>query len=393
MPLRFVGNGSLNAIVLRRETPQLDDLVQKSIKLYPYFGATLDRTTGRWTFPSGARIWFTHCQHEWDVSRFDGHEFQLAVFDELTHFTEKQYKAIRARVRGTDPSLPMWTRATSNPGGVGHDWVFRRWQAWLNPEHPKAAAPGEVRWCSGDDESSSKLAQTRTFIPARRADNPHLPEEYAAQLADLDPVRREQLDKGNWLARPGKGLYFKKAWVRSWLDQIPDDTLERVRAWDFGATKDGDWTVGARISKTRFGAVVEDVERMRGTPAEVRECFGRTARRDKALDPSCVQWIPQDPGQAGIDQVQSYLRDFPDLIIRARRPTTDKITAFAPFSAHSEAGMIAWCKAPWNQVVIETLEAFPEGNHDDDCDALSLGYAILNQPSTEGEFHEDYYNL
>lgn len=318
---------------------------------------------------------------------------QNCIFDELTHFTEGQYKAIRARIRGTDPTLPRWTRATSNPGGIGHEWVFKRFGAWLDPSYPNPAKPGEVRHFQGDQESEGERSISRSFIPAKRKDNPHVGPEYDALLADLDPVRRAQLEDGDWTATYGERDLWDHRWVKQWLDRLPDNALERVRAWDFGATAGGDWTVGARLSRTTTGIVVEDVERMRGTPAEVRETFARVARRDLALDPTCVQWIPQDPGQAGIDQVQSYLRDMPDITIRSRRPTTDKVTAFGSFSAHSQGGLIAWCKGAWNKPVIATLEAFPKGKYDDDCDALSMAFTVLYQPVTEGAMYESDMSL
>jgi hypothetical protein len=149
--LRWVQNPTFSGLVLRRDTPQLADLIEKSFGLYSKLGARLNQTTGLWRFPSGARVWFTHCQHETDVSRFDGHEFQVVCFDELTHFTERQYTQIRARIRGTDPTLPRWTRATTNPGGPGHDWVFKRWGAWLDPKAARRAAPGEPLWFVGDE--------------------------------------------------------------------------------------------------------------------------------------------------------------------------------------------------------------------------------------------------
>jgi hypothetical protein len=74
-PLRWVHNPNFRALVLRRDTPQLRDLLDKSARLYGQIGAAFNGTTGTWTFPSGARVWFTHCEHENDVSRFDGHEW------------------------------------------------------------------------------------------------------------------------------------------------------------------------------------------------------------------------------------------------------------------------------------------------------------------------------
>jgi len=385
-PLRFVSNPSFNALVLRRETPQLADLIEKSVALYPKLGAKLNLTTGLWRFPSGARVWFTHCEHENDVERFDGHEFQLVVFDELTHFTERQYTRIRARIRGTDPALPRWTRATTNPGGPGHEWVFARFGAWLDPKHPRPAAPGEARSFLDREEVTEGTPDslTRTFIPALLRDNPHVGVEYKAQLRDLDPVRRAQLLGGDWLARPAA----KDFWDRTRLqvrDGLPSnaDVTARVRAWDFGATSDGDYTVGARLALLRSGlVVVEDVLRFRGDPAKVRSEFERIAKSDRELDTRTAQVIPQDPGQAGKDQVASYQREYPQLTIRSRRPSTDKVTRFGPVSARALAGNLALVRAGWNDALHNELERFPLGAYDDQADALSDAYAeVANAPA------------
>ncbi len=385
LPLRFVHNPQFNALVLRRETPQLADLVEKSSALYPRLGGRLNATTGLWRFPSGARVWFTHCEHENDVERFDGHEYHLVVFDELTHFTRKQYTRIRARIRGTDPTLPRWTRATTNPGGPGHDWVFERFGAWLDPKHPEPAEPGEVRWfregAAVERDAVDGLSLSRSFIPAKLADNPHVSQEYRAQLADLDPVRRAQLERGDWGAKAAR----KDFWDRERLqlrDGLParDEVVSRVRAWDFGATADGDPSVGVRLALLRSGLVViEDVVRFRGDPSKVRERFGAVAAADLELDARTVFVIPQDPGQAGVDQVASYQREFPRLTIRARRPSKDKVTRFGPVSSRALAGNLAMVRAGWNDVFNDELEAFPDVEHDDQADALSDAFAEVTE--------------
>lgn len=390
LPLRFIDNPQFNALVLRRETPQLADLIEKSAALYPRLGGRLNATTGLWRFPSGARVWFTHCEHENDVERFDGHEYHLVVFDELTHFTRKQYTRIRARIRGTDPTLPRWTRATTNPGGPGHDWVLERFGAWLDPKHPQPAAPGEVRWFreGGEVERGAvdDLSLSRSFIPARLSDNPHVSPEYRAQLADLDPVRRAQLERGDWGARPARKDFWDRARLQL-RDGFParEEVVARVRAWDFGATTDGDYSVGARLALLRSGlVVVEDVARFRGDPSVVRTRFGAVAAADLSHDPRTVFVIPQDPGQAGVDQVASYQREFPHLTIRARRPSKDKVTRFGPVSSRALAGNLALVRAGWNDALHDELEAFPDVEHDDQADALSDAFAEVATPRRGG---------
>lgn len=383
LPLRWIDNPRFNALVLRRDTTQLRDLIAKTEALYPALGAKLNLTTGTWRFPSGARVWFTHCEHETDVSRFDGQEFHLVVFDELTHFTERQYRAIRARIRGTDPTLPRATRATTNPGGPGHEWVFARFAAWLDPKHPRPSEPGRLRWYAGDDEVARGTpdALSRTFVPAKLEDNPHVTSEYRAALLQLDPLRRAQLLSGDWLKRAAP----KELWDREkvlHLDAPPALVRARVRCWDFAASEDrsADWTVGTLASITTEGLVViEHVHRFRGVPAKVRSEFSRIAQADRERDPRTVQWIPQDPAQAGKDQVLSYQNGNPGIAIRARPPSGDKIVRFSPASARAFAGTLAVVRGPWNGALHDELEAAPgpKGTKDDQLDTVSDCVAVL----------------
>jgi predicted phage terminase large subunit-like protein len=366
LPLRWVDNPRFNALVLRRDTTQLRDLISKTEALYPALGAKLNLTTGTWRFPSGARVWFTHCEHETDVSRFDGQEFHLVVFDELTHFTEKQYRAIRARIRGTDPTLPRATRATTNPGGPGHEWVFARFAAWLDPKHPRPSESGRLRWYTGDDEVARGTpdALSRTFVPARLEDNPHVTPEYRAALLQLDPLRRAQLLSGDWLARPAAGLYFKRDWFRAGR---LGERITRCRYWDRAASPTGDWTVGLRMASDGTAFLIEDVERLRGTPSQVQTRIRGIAE----TEPDVTQVLEQDPGQAGVAEVDAYARLLRGLPFRFVRPTGDKVTRALPASAQAEAGKIYCAEGAWRTTLFGELEAFPEGGHDDQVDALS----------------------
>jgi len=376
-PLRWIHNPRYRGLYLRREATYLGDAIDKTRALYPALGARLV-TSPRvvWTFPSGATLWMNHCEHESDIANYDSFEFSEVLFDELTHFAEKQFDGICARLRGTDPSLPYWSRAATNPGGVGHEWVFRRWGAWLDPQHPNPAAPGELRWYVGREDGSpgDPNALSYTFVPAKIEDNPHVARTYRAELMGLDPVRREQLLAGNWLVRPAAGKYFKRTWVRL-LDARPTQVRGRVRYWDLAAG--GDWAVGVLMSVTDEGLfVVEHVERLRGSPGEVREAVKRTA----ALDgPGVPVVLEQDPGQAGKDQVFSYAVELgaEGFAVYGRPKRTDKITAFGPVSSQAQVGNLAVVRGPWNGPYFDVLEGFPEGDHDDDVDATSGAHAVL----------------
>ena len=66
----------------------------------------------------------TYLEREEDVLRYQGQAFTYIAFDELTqHATPFAWNYMRSRLRTTDPDLPLFMRATTNPGGPGHQWV------------------------------------------------------------------------------------------------------------------------------------------------------------------------------------------------------------------------------------------------------------------------------
>jgi predicted phage terminase large subunit-like protein len=379
-PLRWIHNPRYRGLYLRREATYLGDAIDKTRALYPALGARLV-TSPRvvWTFPSGATLWMNHCEHESDIANYDSFEFSEVLFDELTHFAEKQFDGICARLRGTDPSLPYWSRAATNPGGVGHEWVFRRWGAWLDPQHPNPAAPGELRWYVGREDGSpgDPNALSYTFVPAKIEDNPHVARTYRAELMGLDPVRRAQLLDGDWEAAYGEGKLFHRDWW-VYLDAAPA-VRRRWRAWDFGATTDGDATVGVLLGDRGPGTVprwvVLDVVTLRAPPHEVRALVRATAERDGR---DCGISVPQDPGQAGVEQAQSYARDLAGFTVRTRRPTGDKTVRAGPFSAQAGARNVAVLRAAWTPAYVAELHAFPDGTHDDAVDASADAFAELS---------------
>ena len=141
-----------------------------------------------WVFPSNATLNFGYMEAEQDKFRYQSSAFQFIGFDELTQFSETQYRYMFSRRRRLEGSkIPLRMRAASNPGNVGHEWVKQRFII-------------------------EGIQYGRPFIPARMDDNPHLDREsYDKSLAELDPITRQQLKDGNWTAR-ASGNKFKREW-------------------------------------------------------------------------------------------------------------------------------------------------------------------------------------
>lgn len=411
MPLRWVDNPEFRCLVLRREIPQLVDLLNKARALYPkaFPGAREDIALHTWIFPSGATIWFTHCEGAEDYLRFQGHEYHLIAPDELTHFTEKQHQEIGSRCRGSGPGLPRFIRCTSNPGGPGHGWVFKRWGPWLDPKYPTStllpprfafdgkplppAAPGQTLWVYRPKEGKEEIvppgtpeATTRTFIPAKVTDNPKLLEndpDYVQQLRDNDPVRRKQLEDGDWTATYTKGDLFQRSWFEVLSAAIAKG--RRVRFWDRAATeepkpgqkKDPDWTVGLRLHRTESGLlVVEHVERFRVDSGEIPARIKAIAEQDGK---QVTIGLEQEPGGSGKFEAGYYVRFLAGYDVRVLPASTSKRSRATPVSSQARppANNVKILQGAWNDAFLQELEEFPLGKHDDQVDALSGAFAVL----------------
>ncbi len=145
----------------------------------------------RWSFPSGATLSFGYLDTENDKYRYQSADFQYVGFDEASQFTESQYRYLFSRLRRLNTSdVPTRMRAASNPGGVGHEWVKKRF--------------------IGKD----------THYQASLKDNPHIDAaEYRQNLANLDPITRQQLEHGDWDAYAGGR--FKRDWLRKYIVKGP----------------------------------------------------------------------------------------------------------------------------------------------------------------------------
>ena len=186
-PLRYAHKKAHRALILRRSMPELREMIDKSRELYPqaFPGAKFREVEKLWNFPSGAKIEFGFLERDADVYRYQGQAYSWIGFDEITHLpTEFSWNYLASRLRTTDPEIKTYLRCTANPGGVGSQWVKRR---YIEPEESNKSFVGTD-------------GLTRKFIPAKLADNPYLSEDgvYEQMLNSLPPIQRRQLLEGNW---------------------------------------------------------------------------------------------------------------------------------------------------------------------------------------------------
>jgi predicted phage terminase large subunit-like protein len=400
--LQYVDVAGYSALLLRRtfrDLGQPDALIPRSKEWLAGTDATWNDNDHRWTFPSGATLTFGYLQHEDDKLQYQGAAFQFIGFDELTQFTETQYRYLFSRLRRPKFSemgaeleaagrhlegvqrnqlaqVPLRMRAASNPGGPGHDWVKLRFG--LHRAEGDANGPYV---CHSD---AWVRENGRVFVPAKVDDNPHLDrEDYEQSLAELDPVTRAHLRSGDWDATEPGDLFR-----RQWFDicaKAPEGT-KWVRFWDLAATEpsqanpDPDWTAGVKLGITPTGSwVIGDVRRFRLRPDGVETEVAGAAAVDGRGVPI---WIEQEPGSSGKNTILHYQRTvLPGFEVRGERSTGSKIERAGPVSSKAEARLIEIVRADWNLAFLDEVEAFPAGGHDDQVDGLSGAFSKLaNEP-------------
>lgn len=176
-------------IIFRRTFPDLEkSLIRVSLEIYPRTIADYNSSKHTWTFSNGSIIDFGYIANENDVYQYQSVEYDIIRFDELTHFTEYMYVYMISRCRGAN-GYPKGLKSSTNPGGVGHGWVKKRFI--------DIGEPNKKHECINENGTKT----TRIFIPSLVQDNKFLLEsdpDYVTRLDNLPEKERKALKYGDW---------------------------------------------------------------------------------------------------------------------------------------------------------------------------------------------------
>ena len=197
--LRQVQIPHYKALILRKTFPQLQELIEKTLRYYPaaFPKARYNSSSHTWSFPSGAKIRFGSMQYLKDRTQYQGQAFDFIAFDELTHFSYDEYSYLFSRNRPNGPGTRVYIRATANPGGVGHGWVKER---FITAAPPMTPIEEPVTW-TDPDGTEHESVEKRIFVPSSVFDNPALlrnDPKYVQRLAALPEAERRALLYGDW---------------------------------------------------------------------------------------------------------------------------------------------------------------------------------------------------
>ncbi len=209
------------------------------------------------------------------------------------------------------------------------------------------------------------------------------------ESGDLLARKRRAVGERMWHAlfqqrpRPDAGTLFRPEHIELLDAEPPCDRA--VRAWDLAATEAGeggdpDWTVGLKLGRVGPGVCVLDVVRLRGGPLAVEQAIIATAEADGCRVPI---GLPQDPGQAGVQQVAHLKRRLAGFRVAASPESGSKMTRAGPVSAQVQSGGLAVLRARWTASLLDELRDFPHGRKDDQVDALARAFALLEDSGGE----------
>ena len=151
-----------------------------------------------------------------DAKKYQGAPRDLLIIDEAANITYEEFIYLTVWGRTAEAGQRTRTLLCSNPpvDATGM-WMVNVFRPWLDPDHPRPARSGELRWFivvgdedievedAGDYEHNGQTfsAQSRTFISAKVDDNPHMIQAgYKQRLQGLPRHLRERMLDGKFLA-------------------------------------------------------------------------------------------------------------------------------------------------------------------------------------------------
>jgi hypothetical protein len=232
-----IDNPLYRGLVIRRNADDLSDWVDRAGRMYHNLGVNIAYRPAILSFPSGAVIRTGHLKDEQAYTKYQGHEYQRILIEELTQIpNEKRYLQLLGSLRSTVEGIRPQAFLTTNPGGVGHGWVKQRFIDNI-PPNQRYVDP--------------TTGMSRIFIPATIDDNPTLIKSdpnyvmFLESLKETDPDLWKAWRLGDWDIFAGQAFREFRQQIhvidpsRGYTFEFPLSSCRRVLAFDWGYNAPG----------------------------------------------------------------------------------------------------------------------------------------------------------
>ncbi|KVD71802.1 terminase [Burkholderia ubonensis] len=254
---RLVGRGYgsfWRGVIFDIEYKNLADIITQSKRMFRLFndGARFLSSASelRWVWPTGEELLFRFAKDEDKYWDYHGQEFPFIGFNELTKqpssaFYEAIMSCRRSSFRPQDyplpdgsslPSIPLEMFSTSNPFGVGHSWVKKR---FIEPVPRGRVLRTTQTVFNPQTKQDEDITLTRVAIHGSYKENPYLDPVYVATLMNIrDPNKKKAWVEGSWDVTSGGR--FDHLWRES-VHVVPPfripDSWRVNRSHDWGESK------------------------------------------------------------------------------------------------------------------------------------------------------------
>lgn len=226
---RLVGRGYgkfWKGVIFDRQYKNLEDLIGKSQRWFNEFddGAkfTAGGGGGRWRWPTGEELTFRHIKRPADYWNYHGHEYPFIGWNELTKYpTSELYDLMMSCNRSSFipaqyplkdgsllPDIPLEVFSTTNPFGVGHRWVKKK---FVDAAPPGVLVRTTTNVFNPRTQQREDVVKTQVRLFGSYKENRFLSPEYVAELELIsDPNKRCAWLHGDWDI--AAGFIFDDLW-------------------------------------------------------------------------------------------------------------------------------------------------------------------------------------
>lgn len=285
---------NVRGLALRRTSPEILENMATPMRVeLPNRLFTFNQQSSTMRFVNGSTLRFSYCRNLKDVLNYQGIQYDFICIEELTHWTEAEFRILMGCLRNPDPNIMPNFFASTNPGGIGHAWVKR---LWIDRDYNDKEKPDEY-----------------AFIPAKVWDNQVLLDgqpDYLDTLQSLPDTERRAYLEGDWDVFAGQ--YFKSfrrdIHVVDPFSPMNKFVKKRIVALDYGFSNP---SAALWLAKMNDGSVVcyrelyETQLTYRDLAAKINALTPSDEKIDAiVVDPAIVNKPSETTGTSGSDEMR-----------------------------------------------------------------------------------------
>lgn len=302
---QHVGQGfgsEWKGILFRQTYKQLSDVISKTRKWFRIIfpEAKYNKANFTWEWPTGEQLLLRHMSHPDDYWNYHGHAYPWIGWEELTNWpTPECYLSMMSCSRSTLSGMPRKYRATTNPYGIGHNWIKRRFRL------PQSR--GQI---IRDSYRDGELEPHRVAIQGHLSENRILLHADPDYIARIRSAARNDAELAAWVDGSwdiNAGGMFDDIWegARHVVPRVPLDLIPKGwridRSFDWGSSKP--FSVGwwAESNGEPFSYQGRTYGAVRGDIYRIAEWYGWTGQRNEG-----VKMLAADVAQGILDREEDW---------------------------------------------------------------------------------------